>query len=114
AGPVYIEPRRESGAYERELFLTLKEFRPFLSQADMGMEFLAPTNRIQALVEASPQLLADAKGLPEGYELDYNFLTINGRMLGQGEPIRVKQGERVLLHILNASASTIRNLSLPG
>lgn len=35
-------------------------------------------------------------------------------MLGQAEPIRVKTGERVLLHILNASASEIRSLALPG
>ena len=35
-------------------------------------------------------------------------------MLGHGEPIRVKQGERVLFHILNASAGEIRSLALPG
>jgi hypothetical protein len=29
--------------------------------------------------------------------------TINGRVLGFGEPLRVKSGERVLLHILNSS-----------
>ena len=34
-------------------------------------------------------------------------------MLGHGEPIRVKAGERVLFHILNASASGIRSLALP-
>ena len=35
-------------------------------------------------------------------------------MLGHGEPIRVKQGERVLFHVLNASATEIRSLALPG
>jgi FtsP/CotA-like multicopper oxidase with cupredoxin domain len=35
-------------------------------------------------------------------------------MLGHGEPIRVKQGERVLFHILNGSATEIRSLALPG
>ena len=35
-------------------------------------------------------------------------------MLGQGEPIRVKPGERLLLHVLNASATEIRSLALPG
>jgi FtsP/CotA-like multicopper oxidase with cupredoxin domain len=35
-------------------------------------------------------------------------------MLGQGEPIRVKQGEQVLLHVLNASATEIRSLALSG
>jgi FtsP/CotA-like multicopper oxidase with cupredoxin domain len=35
-------------------------------------------------------------------------------MLGQGEPVRVKQGERVLFHVLNASAGETRSLALPG
>jgi FtsP/CotA-like multicopper oxidase with cupredoxin domain len=35
-------------------------------------------------------------------------------MLGHGEPIRVKEGERVLFHVLNASATEIRSLALPG
>ena len=35
-------------------------------------------------------------------------------MLGHGEPIRVKQGERVLFHILNGSATEIRSLALAG
>ena len=35
-------------------------------------------------------------------------------MLGHGEPVRVKQGERVIFHILNASATEIRSLALPG
>jgi FtsP/CotA-like multicopper oxidase with cupredoxin domain len=35
-------------------------------------------------------------------------------MLGHGEPIRVRQGERVLFHVLNGSATEIRSLALPG
>ena len=35
-------------------------------------------------------------------------------MLGHGEPIRVKQGERVLFRLLNASASMGTTLALPG
>jgi FtsP/CotA-like multicopper oxidase with cupredoxin domain len=52
--------------------------------------------------------------MPHGYEVGYKFFTINGRMLGHAEPIRVKQGERVLFHILNGSATEIRSLALPG
>ena len=55
-----------------------------------------------------------AKGMPHGYEVGYRSFTINGRMLGHGEPVRVKQGERVLFHILNGSATEIRSLALPG
>jgi FtsP/CotA-like multicopper oxidase with cupredoxin domain len=55
-----------------------------------------------------------AKGMPHGFEVGYGSFTINGRMLDSGEPIRVKQGERVLFHILNGSATEIRSLALPG
>src|SRR5205807_10253799 len=54
------------------------------------------------------------KGMPHGYEVGYESFTINGRMLGHGEPIRVEQGDRVLFHILNGSATEIRSLALPG
>src|SRR4029077_6061398 len=53
------------------------------------------------------------KGMSHGYEVAYRFFTINGSMLGHGEPIRVKEGERVLFHILNASATEMRRLALP-
>ena len=46
--------------------------------------------------------------------MGYELFGINGRMLGHGEPIRVKRGERVLFHVLNASATEIRSLALPG
>jgi FtsP/CotA-like multicopper oxidase with cupredoxin domain len=52
--------------------------------------------------------------MPHGYEVGYRLFSINGRMLGHGEPIRVKPGERVLFHVLNGSATEIRSLALPG
>ena len=55
-----------------------------------------------------------AKGMPHGYEVGYDSFTINGRILGHGEPIRVKQGQRILFHILNGSATEIRSMALPG
>jgi FtsP/CotA-like multicopper oxidase with cupredoxin domain len=63
---------------------------------------------------ASAMKASLAKGMPHGYEVGYRSFTINGRMLGHGEPIRVKQGEKVLLHVLNGSATEIRSLALPG
>ena len=47
-------------------------------------------------------------------DVEYRFQSINGRMLGAGEPVRVRQGQRVLFRILNASATLIHRLALPG
>jgi FtsP/CotA-like multicopper oxidase with cupredoxin domain len=117
AGPVYIEPKNEPGRYDREVFLTLKEFEPTLSRGgDMAQDFLSSATPDKALKETGERAMKTslAKGMPHGYEVGYTVFTINGRMLGHGEPIRVKQGERVLFHILNASATEIRSLALPG
>lgn len=116
-GTVYIEPRNEPGRYDREVFLVLKEFEPTFSRGgDMAMDFLSPASRVKALEDAGESAMKAslAKGMPKGYEVGYRAFTINGRMLGHGEPIRVKQGERVLFHVLNGSATEIRSLALPG
>ena len=44
----------------------------------------------------------------------YHAATLGERMLGHGEPIRVRQGQRVLFRILNANASMAISLALPG
>jgi len=116
-GPVYIEPTHNPGDYDREVFLTLKEFQPTLSRGgDMAMDFLSPSQTVPALKQSGETKMKAslARGTPHGYEVGYDAFTINGRMLGHGEPIRVKQGERVLFHILNGSAGEIRSLALPG
>ena len=115
-GPVYIEPKENPGHYDREVFLVLKESEPTLSRGgDMPQDFLSPSAIDEGLKETGEAAMKAslAKGFPHGYEVGYRFFTINGRMLGHGEPIRVKQGERVLFHVLNGSATEIRSLALP-
>ena len=115
-GPVYVEPRDEPGAYDREVFLVLKEFAPsFARGGDMASDFLAG-DEIKALKSSGESAMKAslAKGMPKGYEVNYELFSINGRMLGHGEPIRVKRGERVLFHVLNGSATETRSLALPG
>jgi FtsP/CotA-like multicopper oxidase with cupredoxin domain len=116
-GPVYIEPAQNPGRYDHEVFLTLKEFEPTFSRGgDMAMDFLAPAApNLELKKQGESAMKASlAKGNPHGYEVGYGSFTINGRMLGHGEPVRVKRGERVLFHVLNGSATEIRSLALPG
>ncbi|MGH8162907.1 MAG: multicopper oxidase family protein [Rhodanobacteraceae bacterium] len=116
AGPVYIEPKREPGDYDREVFLVLKEFDPVFSRGgDMAQDFLAGKEvaGLKKTGETSMQSSL-AKGMPHGYEVSYGAFSINGRKLGHGEPIRVRPNERILFHVLNASAGEIRSLALPG
>ena len=47
-------------------------------------------------------------------DVEYRYQSINARMLGAGEPIRVRQGQRVLFRMLNASATMIHRLGMPG
>jgi FtsP/CotA-like multicopper oxidase with cupredoxin domain len=83
---------------------------------DMPQDFLAPASRVKSLESAGESAMQAslAKGMSHGYEVGYRLFSINGRMLGHGEPIRVRTGERVLFHVLNGSATEIRSLAIPG
>lgn len=115
-GAVYVEPKDNPGAYDQEVFLVLKEFDPAFSRGgDMPMDFLAgeADKRLQETGESAMRASL-AKGTPHGFEVGYQSFAINGKMLGHGEPIRVKVNERVLVHVINGSATEIRSLALPG
>jgi len=84
-GFLMIDPASDPARYDQEIFLALHDWE------------------------------GHAQGGAEGYqEVVYSHATINDRMLGFGEPMRVREGERVLLHVLNASATLMHNLALPG
>ena len=114
-GPVYIEPKNNPGNYDREVFLTLKEFEPDVEpRRRHGDGLSVARSDVKELKDSGENAMnaSLAKGMPHGFEVGYDSFTINGRMLGSGEPIRVKQGERVLFHVLNGSATEIRSLAL--
>jgi FtsP/CotA-like multicopper oxidase with cupredoxin domain len=59
--------------------------------------------------------LQDMKKEPppdNGLEVMYYAATLGERMLGYGEPVRVRKGERVLFRVLNASANMGVSLAL--
>jgi FtsP/CotA-like multicopper oxidase with cupredoxin domain len=58
------------------------------------------------LHEWEPSLVQD--------EIEYRLQTVNGRMLGAGEPVRVKPGQKVLFRIVNASATATHRIALAG
>src|SRR6202007_1191281 len=100
------ESAEEPGKYDQEVFLVLKEFEPTFSRGgDMAQDFLSPAEPNPKLKKIGETLMnaSLAKGMPHGYEVGYRSFTINGRMVGHGEPVRLKQGERVLFHIVNGS-----------
>jgi FtsP/CotA-like multicopper oxidase with cupredoxin domain len=92
-GFVYVEPQSELGRYDQELFLALHEWQPFY----------------QNNAKSTPQAQAS-----RGLDVGYRIFSINDHALYGGEPIRVRQGQRVLFHLLNASATEYRRLALPG
>lgn len=44
----------------------------------------------------------------------YRYSTINGRILGFADPLRVKQGQKILLHLLNSSPTEVHWIALSG
>jgi FtsP/CotA-like multicopper oxidase with cupredoxin domain len=113
-GPVYIEPKIKPDGYDREEFLTLKEFEPyFMKGGDMASDFLSGPQlpQLKAMQEKREK---ESPVKTKGYEVGYKVFTINGKQLGHGKPVQVKYGERILFHIVNGSGSEIRSLALPG
>jgi len=83
-GPVCFEPKNDSGAYDREIFLVLKEFEPTFSQGgDMAMDFLAGAP-IPELQQIGRKADIEAEQKTKGYEVSYDLFSINGKMLDQG------------------------------
>jgi FtsP/CotA-like multicopper oxidase with cupredoxin domain len=103
---VYIEAKNNPGNYDQEVFLATHEWEPFFgAEEDEETEPGLPP----------PQYQPGAKEEePNGWEIGYQRFTINGKCLGFGDPLRVRQGQRVLFHILNASATENIKLALPG
>lgn len=84
-GFLMIEPRDNPGRYDQEVFLALHDWSGHFESSDDG--YMNPV---------------------------YDVSTINGKMLGFGEPARVKQGDRVLLHVLNSSPTEVHWIALAG
>ena len=69
-----------------------------------------------SFVPMASMMRAQSANMPltSGSDVGYKYATVNAHMLGAGEPIRVKQGQRVLMRLLNASATENVVLALPG
>ena len=82
AGAVYIEPKSNRGAYDREVFLVMKEFGPTFSRGgDMAMDFLAG-EPIEELQQRGKRADEQSKQKAKGFEVGYEMFSINGKMLG--------------------------------
>ena len=106
-GFLIIESANNPGAYDKEIFLALREWEPFFNPEEEDDDDASASG-------PQPERPAKLDTNPSGLEVGYQMFSINGKSLGAGEPIRVKQGDRVMMHLLNASASMNRSVALPG
>ena len=102
-----IDSANDPGLYDQEVFLALREWEYFLTTMDQD-EMAADPN------DPMPEKPATPDPRPNGLEVSAPLYSINDKMLGAGEPLRVQPGQRILMHLLNASASQIHRMALPG
>ena len=107
-GFVYVEPTANSGNYDQELFLAIRDWEPFFTTQMVDMDADEDPNAPQ------PERPAVLNTAANGLEVNSTTYSINDKALGAGEPIRVTQGQRVLFHFLNASAIENRRIALGG
>jgi FtsP/CotA-like multicopper oxidase with cupredoxin domain len=96
-GFLLVDGKSDAGAFDQEIFLAIHHWGP----------------SFVPMVETMRSESANAP-LTTGSDVGYQYASINQHMLGAGEPIRVKQGQRVLLRLLNSSATENVVLALPG
>ena len=84
-GFLMVDARADAGRYDQEFFLGLHDWGGHLLGTDDG-----------------------------SMQPSYDVATINGKVMGAGEPLRVKQGQRVMLHVLNSSATEVHWVALAG
>jgi len=106
---VYVEPKTSPGQFDQEIFLATHEWEPIYTTEEEEDEGDTTPEERRRKEEADKK-----EEKPNGWEIGYQRFTINGKCLGYGEPLRVKQGQRVLFHFLNASATENIQLALPG
>jgi FtsP/CotA-like multicopper oxidase with cupredoxin domain len=106
-GFLIIEGRPDPGAYDQEVFLSLRDWEPYFTAQMADMDTLSPR-------WPQPERPDVADIRPNGLEVNAAFYSINDKALGAGEPIRVRTGQRVLFHFLNASAIENRGIALAG
>ncbi len=107
-GFLMVDSGSDPGHYDQELFLALRDWEPFYTDQPMDTDDM---NAIGPQPER-PQVFDTSR--PNGLEANSQLFSINDKALGFGEPIRVRQGTRVLVHLLNASALENRTIALPG
>jgi FtsP/CotA-like multicopper oxidase with cupredoxin domain len=106
-GFVYVDGTNDPGQYDQELFLALRDWEPFFTGT---MDDDDDDTHDGPLLEKPATLNTD----PGGLEVGSMTYSINDKSLGSGEPIRVREGQRLLIHFLNASAIENRRIALAG
>jgi FtsP/CotA-like multicopper oxidase with cupredoxin domain len=106
-GFLMVDSGHDPGHYDQEIFLALRDWEPFFTNQPMDTDE-------QGQFGPQPERPAVLDTRPNGLEVDSLIFSINDKVLGSGEPIRVRLGQRVLAHILNASAIENRSIALPG
>ena len=107
-GFLMVESGSNPGQYDREVFLALREWEPFFT--DQMENEAAESGGFGLPLERPAQL--DTR--PNGLEATSQLFSINDKALGAGEPLRVRPGQRLLLHVLNAGAIEIRTIAFSG
>src|SRR6202050_3919853 len=102
-----IDSANDPGLYDQEVFLALREWEPYLSTMDQDEMKADPS-------DPTPEKPATPDPRPNGLEVSAPLYSINDKMLGAGDPLRVQPGQRILMHLLNASASQIHRVALPA
>ena len=81
-----IDSSNDPGRYDQEVFLALREWEYFLTHDGSGRGWRPDPN------DPMPEKPAHPDTRPNGLEVSAPLYSINDKMLGAGEPLRVRPG----------------------
>jgi FtsP/CotA-like multicopper oxidase with cupredoxin domain len=96
-GFLIVNDGHSFGSYDQEIYLAIHHWEP---------SFIPMASVMQQQSANHP--------MTPGSDVGYKYATINGHRLGTGEPVRVKPGQKLLMHLLNASATENVVIAFPG
>ena len=94
--------------------MAMHNFRRATYSGQFGIFVIEPRSDEARYDQEVPVLLHEWEGRMAGDDVEYKLFSINGKMLGAGEPVRVRERQRVLFRIVNSSASMMHRLALTG
>ena len=99
--------------YHSHNTMTGKPLRRGTYTGQFGLLLVEPASQPGAYDLDIPLMMHEWEPALVDDDIEYKMFSINGKMLGAGDPVKVREGQRALFRLVNASATATHRVALP-